>query len=45
MQIRIDRILLEDEARRQAADDRDERRTVRLARRDQAQCHGAKPKG
>ena len=42
-EIRVDRRLVEDEARRQPADDRDQRRAVRLACSDQFQTHGSKP--
>ena len=43
-QVGVDRVAVEDEARRQAADDGDERRPVRLACGGEREVHAGKPK-
>jgi hypothetical protein len=44
LEVARDRVRIESESRRQAGDDRDERRAVRFARRGQTQCHEGNPK-
>jgi hypothetical protein len=44
-QVGVDRLLVEDEARRQAGEDRDERRPVRLARSHEVKRHARSVRG